>query len=52
MNFLQVLRDVFSMQAPTLEEFIAANEPTDAAHVEYLERMYERTFGHIPVAHH
>lgn len=44
MNFLQVIRDLFKPDPPTLEDFIAANEPQDHAHLEYLERLYERTF--------
>lgn len=44
MNFLNVLREIFKGQ-PTLDEFIAAHEPTDTYTVEHLTREYERIYG-------
>ncbi len=44
MNLAEVLRAIFKGQ-PTLDEFIAAHEPTDIVTVEYLTRQYERLYG-------
>lgn len=39
MNLLSVLKSLFKSR-PSLEEFIAAHEPTDVFQVEELERRY------------
>jgi len=41
MNYLNVIRSLFKAR-PTLEEFIAAHNPTDPVTLEHLIRQYER----------
>ena len=40
-SFLLIIKDYFK-EKPSLEDYIAAHEPTDTAHVEYLEKQYSR----------
>jgi len=41
MNYLNILKGLFK-DKPSLEDFIAAHEPTDIYQVEHLEREYAR----------
>lgn len=41
MNYMSVLKALFK-EPPSLEDYIAAHEPHDIYHVEYLEKQYER----------
>lgn len=39
---MKVLEKALFKEKPTLEDFILAHEPTDVAHVEFLEKEYDR----------
>jgi hypothetical protein len=41
MNYLNILKGLFK-DKPSLEDFIAAHEPTDIFQVEFLEKEYAR----------
>ena len=40
-NVFVILKEYFK-EKPSLEDYIAAHEPTDMAQVEYLEKQYDR----------
>ena len=41
MNYMSVLKALFK-EPPSLEDYIAAHQPIDTYHVEYLEKQYAR----------
>ena len=41
MNYLNILKGLFK-DKPSLEDFIAAHQPTDIYQVEFLEKEYAR----------
>ena len=41
MNYLNILKGLFK-DKPSLEDFIAAHQPTDTYQLEYLEKEYAR----------
>jgi len=46
-TILAALKALFKSQ-PTLEDYIAAHNPTDVYQVEYLQREYDRTIKDHP----